>query len=129
VMRERLKTTVETPYGKRRSFEAIQRTPSGKVFTARFGGVPLRRSKHARLIDGAWPARRGQLLIARLTAGTCELCQSRDGITVHHVRRLADLNRYSPTRAPGWVQAMQARHSKTLIVCARCHAQIHGHTQ
>lgn len=129
VMRERLKTTVETPYGKRRCFEAIQRTPTGKEFTARFGGVPLRRNKHARLIDGAWPARRGKLLIARLTAGTCELCQSKDGITVHHVRRLADLNRYSPTKAPGWVQAMQARRSKTLIVCARCHAHIHGHTQ
>lgn len=129
VMRERLKTTVETPHGKRRCFEAVQRTPSGKEFTARFGGVPLRRNKNARLIDGAWPARRGKLLIARLTAGTCELCQSKDGITVHHVRRLADLNRYSPTKAPGWVQAIRARRSKTPIVCARCHAHIHGHTQ
>lgn len=129
VMRERLKTTVETPHGKRRCFEAVQRTPSGAVFTARFGGVPLRRNKHARLLDEAWRARRGQLLIARLTAGTCELCQSRDGITVHHVRRLADLDKYSPTKAPGWVQAMRARRSKTLIVCARCHAHIHGHPQ
>lgn len=129
VMRERLKTTVETPHGKRRCFEAIQRTPSGTVFTARFGGVPLRRNKHARLLDEAWPARRGRLLIARLTAGTCELCQSQDGITVHHVRRLVDLNRYSPTKAPGWVQAMRVRRSKTLIVCASCHGDIHGHPQ
>jgi group II intron reverse transcriptase/maturase len=126
-MRRRHETTVETPYGKRRCFEATQRTPSGTVFTARFGGIPLRHNKHARLIDGAWPARRGRQLIARLTAGACELCESRDGITVHHVKRLTDLNRYNTTTAPDWVQAMRARRRKTLIVCADCHADIHRH--
>ena len=124
-MRDRHRTTVTTPYGKRRCFEAVQRTPSGKVFTARFGGIPLRRKKHARLIDGAWPARRGHQLIARLKAGICELCESRGGITVHHVGRLTDLNRYSTTAAPKWVEAMRASRRKTLIVCARCHASIH----
>ena len=107
VMRNRYRTTVVTPHGKRRCFEATQRTPSGAVFTARFGGIPLRRRKHARLIDGAWPTRRGTQLIARLTAGICELCDSRDGITVHHVKRLADLDRYSATTAPTWVETMR----------------------
>jgi group II intron reverse transcriptase/maturase len=125
VMRHPYRTTVDTPHGKRRCFEATQRTPSGAVFTARFGGIPLRRRKHARLIDGAWPTHRGTQLIARLTTGICELCDSRDGITVHHVKRLADLNRYSPTAAPPWVQAMRASRRKTLIVCARCHGSIH----
>ncbi len=125
VMRDRHRATVSTPHGKRRCFEAVQRTPSGKVFTARFGGIPLRRRKHARLIDGAWPTRRGRQLIARLTAQICELCDSRDGITVHHVKRVADLNRYSSTAAPAWVEAMRASRRKTLIVCARCHATIH----
>jgi group II intron reverse transcriptase/maturase len=126
-MRRRHETTVETPHGKRRCFEATQRTPSGTVFTARFGGIPLRRNKHARLIDGAWPARRGRQLIARLTTGVCELCESRDGITVHHVTRLTDLNRYNTTTVPDWVEAMRARRRKTLIVCADCHADIHRH--
>jgi group II intron reverse transcriptase/maturase len=125
VMRSRYQTTVVTPYGKRRCFEATQRTPSGTVFTARFGGIPLRRRKHARLIDGVWPTRRGTHLIARLTAGICELCDSNDGITVHHVKRLADLNRYSPTATPPWVQAMRDSRRKTLIVCALCHGSIH----
>jgi group II intron reverse transcriptase/maturase len=131
VMRNRHRTTVVTPYGKRRCYEATQRTPSGKVFTARFGGIPLRRRKHARLIDGAWPTRRGSQLTARLTAGICELCESHDGITVHHVGRLADLIRYSTTAAPQWVEAMRASRRKTLIVCARCHSCIHQqpHTQ
>ena len=124
-MRDRHRATVNTPYGKRRCFEAVQRTPSGKVFTARFGGIPLRRKKHARLIDGAWPARRGRQLIARLNAGICELCESPNGITVHHVGRLSDLNRYSTKAAPQWVEAMRASRRKTLIVCARCHASIH----
>ncbi len=125
IMRERYRTTTETPYGKRRCFEAIQRTPSGKVFTARFGGIPLRRQKHARLIDGAWPSRRGRQLITRLTAGKCELCDAHDGITVHHVKRLTDLNRYPAKDAPKWVQAMRTRRRKTLIVCTHCHATIH----
>jgi len=125
-MRRRHETTVETPHGKRRCFEATQRTPSGTIFTARFDGIPLRRKKHARLLNGAWPAQQGQL-IARLTAGTCELGKSRDGITVHHVTRLTDLNRYDTTTAPDWVQTMRARRRKTLIVCADCHAHTHRH--
>jgi group II intron reverse transcriptase/maturase len=126
IMRERHKSTIETPFGKRRCFEAVQRTPAGKVFTARFGGIPLRRRKHARpIIDGAWPTKKGRRLIDRLTAGICELCASHDGITVHHVRRLTDLNRYSSTAAPRWVEAMRTGRRKTLIVCDRCHAEIH----
>lgn len=112
VMRNRYRSTVNTPQGKRRCFEAVQRTPSGVVLTARLAGIPLRRRKHARLIDGAWPARRGRQLIARLTAGICELCDSRDGINVHHVKRLADLNRYSTAAAPEWVQAMRAADAR-----------------
>lgn len=125
VMRNRYRTTVDTPHGKRRCFEATQHAPSGKVSTARFGGIPLRRRKHARLIDGAWPTRRGTQLIARLTAGICELCDSHDGITVHHVKRLADLNRYSTTTAPQWVDVMRASRRKSLIVCVHCHQTIH----
>jgi len=125
VMGKRHRSTVDTPYGKRRCYEAVQRTPAGKVFTARFGGIPLRRRKHARLIDGTWPSRRGRQLPARLTAGICELCDSPDTITVHHVKRLTDLARYSTTAAPTWVETMRARRRKTLIVCARCHTGIH----
>jgi len=95
------------------------------VRTARLGGIPLRRQKHARLIDGAWPTRRGRQLINRLNAGTCELCEARDGITVHHVKRLSILNRHSPTTAPAWVETMRASRRKTLIVCSHCHEQIH----
>ncbi|MEX5637940.1 hypothetical protein [Parafrankia sp. FMc2] len=92
---------------------------------------PLRRNKHARVIDGAWPTRRKSQLVARLTAGTCELCTSPDGITIHHIRRLSDLHRYSSTDTPSWVEFMRTSRRKTLIVCARCHTDIHRrpHTQ
>ncbi|WP_370123755.1 hypothetical protein [Streptacidiphilus sp. MAP12-33] len=46
-------------------------------------------------------------------------------MTVHHVKRLTDLNQYSPSAAPGWVETMRTRRRKTLIVCSRCHADIH----
>jgi hypothetical protein len=74
--------------------------PSGAVFTARFGGIPLRRHTTRPIIDGPWPTRRGRQLTTPLTAGICELCESYDGITVHHGRRLTDLNRYSSTGTP-----------------------------
>ena len=53
------------------------------------------------------------------------MCESRNGITVHHVGRLTDLNRYSTKAAPQWVEAMRTSRRKTLIVCTRCHASIH----
>ncbi|MDW8803876.1 hypothetical protein P1P68_03485 [Streptomyces scabiei] len=96
------------------------------MFTARFGGIALRRRRHVRpIIDGAWPTKKGRRLIDRLTAGICKLCASHDGITVHHVTRLTDLNRYSSTAAPPWVETMRTGRRKTLIVCDRCHAEIH----
>ncbi|MCH7233132.1 reverse transcriptase/maturase family protein [Glycomyces sp. L485] len=125
LMRARHEATVETPHGKRRCFEAVWHSPSGRTHHARFGGIPLRRNKKARLLDGHWPSRRGRQLIERLGKGICELCESTEGITVHHIGRLIDLNRYSPKTAPAWVRAMQRQRRKTLIVCARCHADIH----
>jgi len=40
-------------------------------------------------------------------------------------------HRYSPAAAPPWVQTMRDSRRKTLIVCARCHGDIHQqpHTQ
>jgi hypothetical protein len=32
-------------------------------------------------------------LIHRLLAGRCELCEGTEGLEVHHVRKLADLNK------------------------------------
>jgi hypothetical protein len=65
-------------------------------------------------------------LIHRLVAGSCEICESRTGIEVHHIRKLADLNRPDRPDKPAWVYLMAKRRRKTLVVCRACHEDIHA---
>src|SRR5205085_2081813 len=65
-------------------------------------------------------------VVQRLLAQKCELCGSEEGpFQVHHVRKLADLNRPGQSEKPLWVKRMAARHRKTLVVCEPCHEAIH----
>jgi hypothetical protein len=68
----------------------------------------------------------GNELIHRLLAGQCELCESRMGLQVHHIRKLADLNKPGRPEPSAWVQVMAQRRRKTLVVCAACHHDIHA---
>lgn len=123
------RTTVVTPYGRRRCFQvSVQRT-GRKPLVAQFGGIPLRRQKKAILIDRlAIPGatrRKGRELISRVRAGRCELCEQKAEMHVHHVRALADLTQ--PGRPqPAWAQLMAKRRRKTLVVCRPCHDIIHA---
>jgi len=126
---DRYKTTTDTPYGKRRCFEARIERGDRPPLVARFGGIPLRRDKHAVLTDHVPSSGRpGKQLIRRLLAGRCELCRRRDDITVHHVRRLADLPPPEHAETSAWVRLMRTRRRKTLVVCVGCHNTIHGST-
>ena len=64
-------------------------------------------------------------VVQRLLAGRCELCGIKgEPVQVHHVRKLADLERMGKGR-PYWAQIMLKRRRKTLIVCQACHHTIH----
>lgn len=67
-------------------------------------------------------------LIRRLLADTCELCGSKDHIAVHHVRKLVDIKKKFQGRksAPDWAKFMMARNRKTVVVCHKCHVEIHA---
>jgi hypothetical protein len=65
-------------------------------------------------------------LIHRLLAGGCEICQSRTNIEVHHIRKLADLNRPGRRAKPAWMHLMAMPRRKTLVVCRPCHEDIHA---
>lgn len=61
-------------------------------------------------------------LMARLSAGQCELCGKTDcEIEIHHVRKLKDLKGKSY-----WERFMIARNRKTLALCIDCHEQLHN---
>src|SRR5437763_15676631 len=67
-------------------------------------------------------------LLQRVLADTCELCGSKEKVEVHHIRKLADLQKPGRREKPVWVKQMAARRRKTLIVCRKCHEQIHAGT-
>jgi len=61
-------------------------------------------------------------LMARLSAGQCELCGETDcEIEIHHVRKLKDLKGKSY-----WERFMIARNRKTLALCLDCHEKLHS---
>jgi hypothetical protein len=65
-------------------------------------------------------------VVQRLLAEVCEGCGAVEGpFEVHHVRRLANLDRPGQKEQPLWVERMASRHRKTLVTCVRCHHEIH----
>jgi group II intron reverse transcriptase/maturase len=128
-MSRRYRTFVETPNGPRRCFQVVIKRDEGrKPLVARFGGILLQRQRTAVLTDLSpvmTSARRNEL-IHRLLAERCEICEAQDNLHVHHIRKLADLNRPGHGERPAWVQLMAKRHRKSLVVCRRCHGNIHA---
>jgi hypothetical protein len=98
-----------------------------KPLVARFGGIPLQRQTQAILVDHIPIYERSERneLLKRLLADTCEMCGSREQVQVHHIRKLADLEKGGRER-PRWVNIMAARRRKTLVVCHLCHQAIHA---
>lgn len=94
---------------------------------ATFGGISLAWKKEAILTDRP-PVVFGirSEIVQRLLAQKCESCGTEDGpFEVHHIRRLADLDQPGRRERPLWVKRMASRRRKTLVVCDRCHHDIH----
>ncbi|MDR0626972.1 MAG: hypothetical protein LBG11_06900 [Bifidobacteriaceae bacterium] len=113
---------VITRHGPRTCFEArLDRSPRPPL-TSRFGEVPLRRDKTARIVD---PGPQGlahprKEIVRRIQRGRCEWCGAkRVGVEVHQVRGLASLD---PNTEVG--QIMLAMRRKTPVVCRACHERI-----
>ena len=123
---DRYKTSIQRPEGTYRVLQIVRERGEGrKPLVANFGGIPLRRQKTAILKDVIPTVRIGSSeLLQRLLADTCELCGSTDNIEVHHIRKLADLNKKGRPEKPLWARVMAARQRKTLVVCSRCHDNI-----
>ncbi len=128
-MARKYKATTDTPAGPRTVLQVtVERDGGRKSLVARFGGIPLKRQKTSVLVDRNpnMFTTSGNELIGRLVAGACELCGSTRRLEVHHIRKLADLNRPGRNEKPAWVQIMAKRRRKTLIACTTCHDHIHA---
>jgi MFS family permease len=58
-------------------------------------------------------------------AGRREICEAQEDPEVHHIRKLADLNRPGRPERPAWMHLMAKRRRKTLVICRPCHENIH----
>ena len=124
---QRYETTIQTPYGPRKCLEMQVKGKKPRI--ARFGGIPLKRRKGAAM--DRQPQKHGieykqPELIERLLANQCEYCGSMGRVEVHHVRKLADIDKGGRAPRPQWAQEMVAHQRKTLIVCRSCHRAIHS---
>jgi hypothetical protein len=117
-----------------KALQVVIRRTDKPPLVATFGGFPIERKPEGMgvadiRIDLVWhrPSSRRSEVVQRLLAGRCELCDKKGvPVQVHHIRKLADIDR--PGRRPkeGWERKMSARKRKTLVVCERCHDDIHG---
>jgi len=126
-MARKHKATIDTPAGPRKCIQvSIPRGPGKEPVTARFGGIPLKRQKHAILRDRepvqSYSPRE---IVRRLLSGHCELCGGSSTTETHQIRKLSDLDRYGQDK-PAWAALMARRRRKTLMVCRRCHQGIHN---
>jgi len=106
--------------------------PDKKPLVALFGGLSLTRNPEGMaaadvVIERLWFAPGGNRseVVQRLMAGACELCGAMDRpLEVHHIRRLADIDRPGRRAKEAWERIMIARKRKTLVVCRDCHVAI-----
>ncbi len=69
-----------------------------------------------------WTLSRSEV-IKRLNRGQCEYCDTKQGpFEVHHIRKLKDVAKGKAF----WQQLMAAKNRKTLVLCQRCHQQLHA---
>jgi hypothetical protein len=109
--------------------------PDKAPLTADFGGIPLVRQAKGIWdkdtdfqYEKAWFHAGGQRseIIHRMLAEKCELCGATGTLQMHHVRKLADLDKPGRTPKPTWAKIMSARKRKSLAVCEKCHIDIHS---
>lgn len=124
---EKYQTTFTVDKKPYKGLQVTVRREGKKPLIAKWGGIPLKRKPNAVLNDQPppfWPGR--SEIEKRLLADTCELCSSREQVTVHHIRALKDLNQPGRREKPRWMTVMASRKRKTLVVCWSCHRNIHA---
>lgn len=99
-----------------------------KPLKTHFGGVPLIINKRAEINDDKrmWAWNNRTEVVERLLADKCELCDSRESVEVHHIRKLSDIKPKNGKEVAQWKYLMIARNRKTLVVCKKCHVKIHN---
>jgi hypothetical protein len=106
--------------------------PGKDPLTAVIGGFSLGKKPEGMGQNGfdprkAWfkPGSKRSEVVLHLQYAVCALC-GMTGAEMHHIRKLADIDR--PGRRPKapWEKIMSARRRKFIKVCVKCHDDIHA---
>jgi hypothetical protein len=124
----RYQTVITRPEGAYKGLMVKIERQGKPPLVALWGGIPLRRRMDVKLNDDPAPVWNNlhTELLQRLLAEICELCGSEQDVEVHHIRALKDLKRSAAAKRPLWQKTMAARKRKTLVVCKKCHHDIHA---
>ena len=126
---KKYKTTRETDGQSYKVLQTEVKREGKKPLIAYFGGFKLGFKKDA-IIEDALPTGKvysiKSQLIDRLLKDTCELCESRGNVEMHHVKKLKDLENNGRKEKPEWMKRMMAMRRRTLAVCLECHTKIHS---
>jgi hypothetical protein len=123
---KRLRARTQTPNGPRKSLKLTIQREGKRPLVATFGGLSLTR-KDAAIKDQAimlYQRVRSEI-VERLLNDTREVCGAKEQVEMHHVRKLADLNKKGKREMPLWMKIMIARKRKSIPLCKRCHDDIH----
>src|SRR2546429_7854929 len=108
---KRLQGTLQTPEGPRTCLKLTIPREGKRPLVATFGGLSLKRVKHPVIKDQVitpYPRMRSEI-IERLLHDTCDVCGSKESIEMHHIHKLADLNKEGRREKPLWMKIMISR--------------------
>ena len=127
-MARKLRSKRYTPQGWRKCLEVVVIKPDKRRLVTRFGAISLSRRSNVKVRDRTDMSRfpRRCELVTRLLAEKCEVCGSEGAVEVHHIRKLADLNKPGRRERPLYARIMSARKRKTLVLCIGCHDDLHA---
>jgi group II intron reverse transcriptase/maturase len=107
-----------------RSYEVRVKREGEYPLIATFGGFSLKR-KDKEINDQVSRNRNGRTeILERLLADRCENCGSDAACQVHHIMRISDLVKWKDR--PDWADLMLIRSRKTLVLCRKCHSDLHA---
>ena len=123
---KRLQARTQTPAGPRKSLKLTIPREGKKPLVAIFGGLSLQRKDAAIKDQVTMPyIHRRSEIVERLLKDECEVCGAKEKVHMHHVRKLADLNKQGQREKPPWMKIMIARKRKSIPLCQRCHMDVH----
>jgi len=123
-MAAKYRTKLPTSAGWRTAYQVVVPREGKLPLVATFGGFSLSRQDKA-IDDTQSRNRNGRTeILERLLADKCENCGATGDCQVHHIRKLSTLRKKK--NLPTWAKTMVIRSRKTLVLCKKCHSDLHA---